>query len=393
MKKLKNVMLLLACGLVTMTMVTTSCKKESSGGGGGGTPAPTITSFTPTSGLVGATVTITGTNFTGATAVKLNSVSVSYTVVSSTSITFTVPAGATGGTIAVTTAGGTATSTGTFTVSVPLSSNDVAASALIAHWTFDNTKAEAKSGQVPTTSGTVTNNATGGQIGGYVSFNNGYLLYPTINNLNKDTALAGGFTFSTWAKFAQTTAPTNLLTSLWQINGNIGDIWGTAAFTYRHAPDSTLDFDGTITHVNGTGTHPTYADAFLEGAASGFKAPHTDWVFVTMVYDTTGGSNKIKYYGNGVLKGTKTIATTVIPTTEQFELIATTSFGGTGRNNVTFGSFNYSPTPFAAGGGASASWQNTSLPNGTAIDDTRIFNKALSQAEITDLYTRGLAGN
>src|SRR5207302_2022144 len=33
--------------------------------GGGGTPAPTISSFSPTSGGVGTTVTVNGTNFTG----------------------------------------------------------------------------------------------------------------------------------------------------------------------------------------------------------------------------------------------------------------------------------------------------------------------------------------
>ncbi|MDO7848206.1 IPT/TIG domain-containing protein [Hymenobacter sp. M29] len=82
------------------------------------TAAPTITSFTPTSGAAGATVTITGTNLTGATAVTLNGVAITgFTVVNATTITFTVPAtGATSGVIAVTTPGGTATSTGTFTV-------------------------------------------------------------------------------------------------------------------------------------------------------------------------------------------------------------------------------------------------------------------------------------
>ena len=82
--------------------------------------APTITSFSPTSGAVGTTVTITGTDFTGATALTLNGVAITgFTVVNATTITFVVPAGATSGTLAVTTPGGTATSTGTFTVIVP----------------------------------------------------------------------------------------------------------------------------------------------------------------------------------------------------------------------------------------------------------------------------------
>ncbi len=80
-------------------------------------PAPTITSLTPASGQIGTPVTITGTNFTGATAVKFNGNSVtSFHVVSATSITTTVPAGETTGKVAVTTPGGTATSSGTFTV-------------------------------------------------------------------------------------------------------------------------------------------------------------------------------------------------------------------------------------------------------------------------------------
>ena len=82
-------------------------------------PPPTITSFTPTSCPVGTTVTITGTNFTGATAVKFNGTSaISFTVVSATSITATVPVGATTGTISVTNSVGTATSAGTLTVTI-----------------------------------------------------------------------------------------------------------------------------------------------------------------------------------------------------------------------------------------------------------------------------------
>lgn len=85
-------------------------------GGGGGTPAPTISSFTPTSGGVGTSVTISGSNFTGATSVTFNNQSASFTVNSSSSITASVPNCSSSGQVRVTTAGGTATSSGSFTV-------------------------------------------------------------------------------------------------------------------------------------------------------------------------------------------------------------------------------------------------------------------------------------
>jgi subtilisin family serine protease len=78
--------------------------------------SPRITTFSPTSGAPGTSVTVTGTTFTGATAVKFNGASVTFTVNSSTQITATVPANATTGPISVTTPGGTATSAASFTV-------------------------------------------------------------------------------------------------------------------------------------------------------------------------------------------------------------------------------------------------------------------------------------
>ena len=83
-------------------------------------PPPTITSFNPLSGIIGSVVTITGTNFTGATSAKFNSIAAStFTVNSATEIVATVPAGATTGKISVTTSGGTVLSANDYTVIPP----------------------------------------------------------------------------------------------------------------------------------------------------------------------------------------------------------------------------------------------------------------------------------
>ena len=79
---------------------------------------PTITLAAPTSGIVGGSVVITGTNFINVSTVKFNSVLASFIVNSSTQITATVPVGATTGFISVTTPCGNAISPSPFTVIV-----------------------------------------------------------------------------------------------------------------------------------------------------------------------------------------------------------------------------------------------------------------------------------
>jgi uncharacterized repeat protein (TIGR03803 family) len=61
----------------------------------------------PISGQIGTAVVILGNNLTGTTAVTFNGTPAAFTVVSSTEITASVPAGATSGTVEVTTPGGT----------------------------------------------------------------------------------------------------------------------------------------------------------------------------------------------------------------------------------------------------------------------------------------------
>lgn len=85
---------------------------------------PTITEFTPTMVSLGATVVITGTNFTGATSVRFGGVeSTLFTVNSDTHITAIVPAGTTNTSVTVQTPAGIATRSGLIPTQAPVISS------------------------------------------------------------------------------------------------------------------------------------------------------------------------------------------------------------------------------------------------------------------------------
>ena len=82
--------------------------------------APTITTFSPTSGSVGTSVTITGTNFSStlsSNTVKFNGITATLSSGSTTQLVATVPTAATTGKISVTTSAGTVNSSANFTIS------------------------------------------------------------------------------------------------------------------------------------------------------------------------------------------------------------------------------------------------------------------------------------
>ncbi|MTA05139.1 MAG: hypothetical protein F2519_06150, partial [Actinobacteria bacterium] len=133
-------------GRITLTFVATNGGTQefvAPGGVFSFTPAvvasqPTISSFTPTSGVAGTAITITGTNFTGTTRVTIGGSPVdTFTINSSTSITAYMAVGSAAGTIAVTNAAGTGASSGSFTTyntapNITLSSSSVTADSVTA---------------------------------------------------------------------------------------------------------------------------------------------------------------------------------------------------------------------------------------------------------------------
>lgn len=224
-------------------------------------PPPTITSFTPTSGLVDATVTITGTNFSTTplnNTVKFNGTTATVSASTSTSITCAVPTGATTGKITVTVGANTATSTNDFTVTTPLptitsftpTSGLVGASVTITGTNFANipannivkfngTTATVSSSSLTSITCTVPTGATTGKITVSIGVNtatsaNDFTVTPnpTINITQQPfavTACAGSI-----ASLTVAAAGTTNITYRWQAQGpdlSFSDISDGGAFT------------------------------------------------------------------------------------------------------------------------------------------------------------------
>ncbi len=165
--------------------------------------APTIASFTPGSGPVGTTISVTGTNFAGASALTLNGVAVpDFAIANAATLTFVVPAGATSGLLAVTTPGGTATSASAFTVTVP------AAAPTIASFT----PTTGGPGTMVTISGTNLTGATAVSIGNLVVPTYTVVSATTITLVlpSSATNVSGLLTVVTPGGTATSTAPFNL---------------------------------------------------------------------------------------------------------------------------------------------------------------------------------------
>ena len=192
------------------------------------TTAPAISSFTPTSGKTGQVVNLTGTNFTGATAVSFGgTAATTFTVVSATSINATVGAGASG-TVSVTTASGTGTLAGFTYLPPPTIAS------------FSPTSAG--TGQTVTITGTNFTGATAVNFGGTAATSF------TVVSATSITAVVG----------AGTTGNVRVITA----NGNVNRA-GFTFITVSTVPPTITSFSptkaipGSNITLSGTGFNPT----------------------------------------------------------------------------------------------------------------------------------------
>jgi hypothetical protein len=264
-------------------------------------------------------------------------------------------------------------------------SNEVATANLKAHWTFDGTLNERISSTAPSTS--LRSSYLTGVKGQAVKLDSGYILYPTIAALNSNI---GSFSVSTWI-YTQNqgtgTRPTGVFALTLGAGGQRDWNDGPILISLENGRPTTYN----DTLVIKTNIATTKAGSFLKGDnINDFGAREVDfktvkgankWTHVVARWDGTGSF--IDFYANGVRVSNNNF---------RFREAAGVGFGAmtlpTGASTqVLFGGY-----PNATNGFPLSPLQGFQGLFRGNIDETRFYNKALTDDEITALYQLELAG-
>lgn len=275
------------------------------------TSPPTITSLGATSGCVGSSLVINGTNLTGATAVTIGGTAATITGNTATTVTVTVGTGTTG-TVQVTTPGGSATSAATFTVNpLPAAIGGGSATVCVGGTTPAFTNASAggtwsiingTGSATISAGGVVTGVATGTATVVYtlpttcsISTPITIVTTPTIsvNPVNATTNAGGTANFSVTAL----NGPTSYT---WQVSTDGGGSWTTVTNggVYSGATTATLTITGATLAMNGYLYHASATNACGTSAYSTSAS-----LTVSNIVLVTGlGTNNVNCGDNTILR-------------------------------------------------------------------------------------------
>ncbi len=245
--------------------------------------------------------------------------------------------------------------------------DEVAATNLVAHWAFEGDGKEHKSGAAPSNS--VNASFVTGAKGKAVKFAEGYLAYPEISALNS----LPNMSVSLWANFDNNGAFPSPFFTLSRANEWAGNINLMSETGWKKAGNDTLVVKGLI--VTNKAGNPSFQDSRNEPSKGGDQTPKgvNKWHQLVMTWDGTSSNFKIYVDGKKVSnpewepRGTTGPLVFFTPTKPVI--------GAWGTN--------------VPGGGTAEAWQK---PLTGSVDELRVFNKALTDAEINSLYQLELAG-
>ena len=251
-------------------------------------------------------------------------------------------------------------------------SSQVATTNLLAYWNFDANSNEVKTNTAP--SNAVNTTSSTGIKGKGLTFNQGFVVYPTIPALSTANAV-GSCTVSLWLKFANNGSK---LTSFFALSRdvNVETSWLTilnvASETGNHpVSDDYLYFHSWIgSYANGNRSGGDNINDYGNAGQDYQRFQGANkWVQYIMRYD--GATSTIDLFANNIrvsnnnfrVRGTLGALVATIPTRVVLGGFPNTSTG-----------FTNSPTEGFHG-----------LYTGS-MDEVRVYNKALSDLEINALY-------
>ncbi len=247
------------------------------------------------------------------------------------------------------------------------SADEVASTNLVAYWPMDGNGNEKKSGSAAASSSNAT--FVTGAKGQAVKFDKGYLSYNEISALNS----LPNMTVSVWANFDNNGTSPSVFFSMTRANEWAGNINLMSETGWRKSGSDTLLLKGLV--VTNKDNNPSWQDSRNEPKNGGVQSPKgiNKWNHIIMTWD--GATSNFKIYHNGVKVSNPEWETR----------------GTTGPLNF------YTPTKALIGawqtnlpnGGTAEAWQ---VPMTGMVDEVRVYNKALTDAEIGALYKLELAG-
>ena len=342
-----------------------------------GSGAPTITSFSPTSGVVGDSIVISGNNLGVATAVQFGTVAATFTANSSSQISVAVPANAVTAPITVSNTYGSVTTSSNFTI-IPIVFREDFASLTTGNNTTTTGSSTAWAGNINFPTG-----VNDYQAGGAVKLGTSSLAGSITSRAINLAGNGGAFTISLKVKGWSTR------------EGDIKVTAGAQTQTVTYTATMSGDFETkTLSFTGGTSAttikiETTAKRAFIDDVAVYAEAPSSPPVITSP--STSGGivgqafsyqitaSNAPTSYGATNLPAWASINTTNGLISGPNPTAGTNVVTISASNSVGVGSTNLTVTILPSGGGGTTSTifsENMGTPSGTTAIGSNIFQNS-----------------
>lgn len=249
------------------------------------------------------------------------------------------------------------------------SAGEVQPDHLIAYWGFNGTEDESKTGTAPTSD----NNASlvsGGIVGQALQLDGGYVYYahqfPAF-----DTSLKS-FTISEWVQVQNNGSTATLTFDL----ARPGMLWGNIDFLLETGQHPASDTDDLVVHPSYNDVNGGRQDNLNANWLSNYKSPTIPpgkWTHIVVTYDHS--ANILQLWADGQKIGAP-----------DYQQRGTGYFECYVPNEVIIGGW-YNNIP-----GKQVTTDTWTTPMTGKIDEIRVYNEALGDADIIALYKLGLAG-